>query len=92
MVCRNRSSRPGTHRGRYFNERSARRTFASAGYDVVRVKKDLSLHGFLARKLFDPLATHPGAARLVARTIAKVDTNLLSNGLTVVARRAAEGL
>jgi hypothetical protein len=76
----------------YFNETSARRTFASAGYDVVRVKKDLSLHGFLVRKLFDPLAARPAAARLVARTIAKVDTNLLSNGLTVVARRAAVGL
>jgi SAM-dependent methyltransferase len=73
----------------YFNERAARRTFASAGYEVVRVKKDLSLHGYLARKLFDPLAAHPAAARLVARTIAKVDTNLLSNGLTVVATRAA---
>jgi SAM-dependent methyltransferase len=73
----------------YFNERAARRTFASAGYEVMRVKKDLSLHGYLARKLFDPLAAHPGAARLVARTIAKVDTNLLSNGLTVVACRPA---
>jgi SAM-dependent methyltransferase len=73
----------------YFNEKAARRTFSSAGYDVLRVKKDLSLHGYLARKLFDPLASHPAAARLVARTIAKVDTNLLSNGLTVVARRAA---
>jgi SAM-dependent methyltransferase len=73
----------------YFNERAARRTFASAGYEVLRVKKDLSVHGYLARKLFDPLASHPGAARLVARTIARVDTNLLSNGLTVVARRAA---
>jgi SAM-dependent methyltransferase len=71
----------------YFNERAARWTFASAGYEVLRVKKDLSLHGYLARKLFDPLSAHPGAARLVARTIAKVDTNLLSNGLTVVARR-----
>jgi SAM-dependent methyltransferase len=73
----------------YFNEKAARRTFASAGYQVLRVKKDLSVHGYLARKLFDPLASHPGAARLVARTIARVDTNLLSNGLTVVARRAA---
>ena len=73
----------------YFNERAARRTFASAGYEVLRVKKDLSVHGYLARKLFDPLAAHPAAARLVARTIAKVDTNLLSNGLTVVARRMA---
>ena len=72
----------------YFNEKAARRTFGSAGYEVLRVKKDLSLHGYLARKLFDPLAAHPGAARLVARTIAKVDTNVLSNGLTVVARRA----
>ena len=79
----------------YFNERAARRTFASAGYRVLRVKKDLSVHGYLARKLFDPLASHPAAARLVARTIAKVDSNLLSNGLTVVARRlpaAAVGL
>ena len=49
-------------------------------------------HGFLARKLFDPLVGRPAAARLIARTIAKVDTNLLSNGLTVVARRAAVGL
>jgi SAM-dependent methyltransferase len=73
----------------YFNEKAARRTFSSAGYQVVRVKRDLSLHGYLARRLFDPLASHPAAARLVARTIAKVDTNLLSNGLTVVARRAA---
>ena len=71
----------------YFNERAARRTLASAGYRVLRVKKDLSVHGYLARKLFDPLAAHPAAARLVARTIAKVDSNLLSNGLTVVARR-----
>jgi SAM-dependent methyltransferase len=73
----------------YFNERSARRTFASAGYEVLRVKKDLSLHGYLARKLFDPLVSHAGAARVVARTIAMVDTNLLSNGLTVVAKRTA---
>jgi SAM-dependent methyltransferase len=73
----------------YFNERAARRTFRSAGYQVVQVKRDLSLHGYLARKLFDPLASYPAAARLVARTIAKVNTNLLSNGLTVVARRAA---
>ncbi len=73
----------------YFNERAARRTFTSAGYKVLRVKKDLSVHGYLARKLFDPLAAHPAAARIVARTIAKVDTNLLSNGLTVVARRRA---
>jgi SAM-dependent methyltransferase len=73
----------------YFNERAARRTFASAGYQVLRVKKDLSVHGYLARKLFDPLAAHPSAARLVARTIARVDNNLLSNGLTVVARRKA---
>jgi SAM-dependent methyltransferase len=73
----------------YFNEKAARRTFKSAGYRVVRVKRDLSLHGYLARKLFDPLASHPAAARLFARTIAKVDTNLLSNGLTVVAQRVA---
>jgi hypothetical protein len=73
----------------YFNERAARRTFAAAGYEVLRVKKDLSVHGYLARRLFDPLAAHPAAARLVARTIAKVDSNLLSNGLTVVARRKA---
>jgi SAM-dependent methyltransferase len=72
----------------YFNEKAARRTFRSAGYRVVRVKRDLSLHGYLARKLFEPLVSHPAAARLVARTIAKVDTNLLSNGLTVVAQRA----
>jgi SAM-dependent methyltransferase len=72
----------------YFNEKAARRTFSSAGYQVVQVKRDLSLHGYLARKLFDPLAAYPTAARLVARSIAKVDTNLLSNGLTVVARRA----
>src|ERR1700722_1472907 len=74
----------------YFNERAARRTFSSAGYEVLRVKKDLSVHGYLARKLFDPLAAHPTAARLVARTIARVDSNLLSNGLTVVARRKAD--
>ena len=74
----------------YFNERAARRTFSSAGYEVLRVKKDLSVHGYLARKLFDPLAAHPTAARLVARTIAKVDNNFLSNGLTVVARRRAD--
>jgi 2-polyprenyl-3-methyl-5-hydroxy-6-metoxy-1,4-benzoquinol methylase len=70
----------------YFNERAARTCFSSADYEVLRVKKDLSLHGFLVRKVFPKLATVPGLPQLVSRTIAAVDSNVLSNGLTVVSR------
>jgi SAM-dependent methyltransferase len=70
----------------YFNERAARACFKAADYEVLRVKKDLSLHGFLVRKVFPNLGVVPGLRPLVARTIAAVDSNTLSNGLTVVAR------
>jgi hypothetical protein len=70
----------------YFNERAARTCFSTADYEVLRIKKDLSLHGFLVRKVFPNLAALPGLPQLVARTIAAVDSNALSNGLTVVSR------
>lgn len=70
----------------YFNERAARTCFSTADYEVLRVKKDLSLHGFLVRKVFPRLAAIPGLPPLIARTIAAVDSNALSNGLTVVSR------
>lgn len=70
----------------YFNERAARRCFSAADYEVLRIKKDLSLHGFLVRKVFPKLAAVPGLPQLVSRTIAAVDSNALSNGLTVVSR------
>jgi SAM-dependent methyltransferase len=70
----------------YFNEQAARKCFSAADYEVLRVKKDLSLHGFLVRKVFPNLAVVPGLPPLVSRTIAAVDSNVLSNGLTVVSR------
>jgi SAM-dependent methyltransferase len=70
----------------YFNERAARTCFCSADYEVLRVKKDLSLHGLLVRKVFPTLAIFPGLRQLVARSIAAIDSNALSNGLTVVSR------
>jgi 2-polyprenyl-3-methyl-5-hydroxy-6-metoxy-1,4-benzoquinol methylase len=70
----------------YFNERAARTCFTSADYEVLRIKKDLSLHGFLVRKVFPNLAAVPGLPQLIARTIASIDSNALSNGLTVVSR------
>jgi hypothetical protein len=36
----------------YFNERAARTCFSIANYQVLRIKKDLSLQGFLVRKVF----------------------------------------
>lgn len=72
----------------YFNERAARTCFSTASYEVLRVKKDLSLQGFLARKVFPRLAAFPGLPQRVARTIAAIDSNALSNGLTVVSRPA----
>lgn len=70
----------------YFNERAARTCFSSAEYEVLRIKKDLSLHGFLVRKVFPNLAGVPGLPQFIARTIASIDSNALSNGLTVVSR------
>jgi SAM-dependent methyltransferase len=70
----------------YFNERAARTCFSSAEYEVLRIKRDLSLHGFLVRKVFPNLATVPGLPQFIARTIAAIDNNALSNGLTVVSR------
>lgn len=70
----------------YFNERAARTCFGAADYDVLRIKKDLSLHGFLVRKVFPRLALVPGLPHLIARRISAIDSNALSNGLTVVAR------
>jgi len=70
----------------YFNERAARNCFSSAEYEVLRIKKDLSLHGFLVRKVFPNLAGVPGLPQFIARAIASVDSNALSNGLTVVSR------
>jgi SAM-dependent methyltransferase len=73
----------------YFNERAARTCFSTADYEVLRIKKDLSLQGFLVRKVFPRLEKFPGLPERVARTIAAVDNNMLSNGLTVVSRPAA---
>ena len=73
----------------YFNARAARACFSTAGYDVLRLKKDLSLHGYLVRKVFPKLAAIPGLPQLVSRMIAAVDSNALSNGLTVVSRPGA---
>jgi SAM-dependent methyltransferase len=70
----------------YFNERAARTCFSCAEYEVLRIKRDLSLHGFLVRKVFPKLETFPGLPQFVARAIAAVDSNALSNGLTVVSR------
>ena len=70
----------------YFNERAARTCFSAADYQVLRLKKDLSLQGFLVRKVFPRLGAFPGLAPLASRAIAAVDSNALSNGLTVVSR------
>ncbi len=70
----------------YFNERAAATCFKSAEYEVLQIKKDPSLHGFLVRKVFPALAFFPGMQQLVARTIMAIDNNALSNGLTVVSR------
>jgi SAM-dependent methyltransferase len=72
----------------YFNERAARECFSAAEYEVLKVKKDLSLHGYLVRKVFPNLAMVPGLPPLVSRAIAVVDSNAFSNGLTVVSRPA----
>lgn len=72
----------------YFNERAARTCFTTAHYNVLQVKKDLSLQGFLVRKVFPKLAAFPGLRQFVSRTIAAIDSNVLSNGLTVVSRPA----
>jgi hypothetical protein len=73
----------------YFNEQAARQCFAKAGYEVLRLKKDLSLQGFLMRKVFIRFDAMPGLRAAVSRTIATVDSNALSNGLTVVSRPSA---
>jgi len=70
----------------YFNERAARTCFTTANYEVLRIKKDLSLHGFLVRKVYPRLDVVPGLPQLTSRLIAAVDSNALSNGLTVVSR------
>jgi hypothetical protein len=67
----------------YFNERAARTCFSIANYQVLRIKKDLSLQGFLVRKVFPRLSRLPGLPQLVSCAI---DSNALSNGLTVVSR------
>jgi hypothetical protein len=72
----------------YFNEKAARICFTKAGYEVLRLKKDLSLQGFLVRKVFPKLSRVPGLTGQVSRTIAAIDSNVLSNGLTVVSRTA----
>jgi SAM-dependent methyltransferase len=73
----------------YFNERAARICFSTADYEVLQLKKDLSLQGLLVRKVFPQLERFPGLPERVARTIAAIDSNALSNGLTVVSRPAA---
>jgi SAM-dependent methyltransferase len=70
----------------YFNERAARTCFSTANYEVLHIKKDLSLQGFLVRKVYPKLALLPGLPQLASRTIAAIDSNALSNGLTVVSR------
>ena len=70
----------------YFNERAARTCFMKAGYEILRLKKDLSLHGFLVRKMFPKFAVLPGLQNAVSRTIAIINSNILSNGITVVSR------
>jgi SAM-dependent methyltransferase len=70
----------------YFNEKAARRCFAKAGYKVLALKKDLSLQGFLVRKVFPRFSVVPGLRSKVSLAIAAIDSNALSNGLTVVAR------
>ncbi len=72
----------------YFNEKAARTCFPKAGYRVLRLKKDLSLQGFLVRKVFPKFGAVPGLSARVSRTIAAIDSNVLSNGLTVVSRAA----
>jgi hypothetical protein len=66
--------------------RAARKCFSAANYEVLRVKKHLSLHGFLVRKVFPNFAGVPGLPPLISRTIAAVDGNVLLNGLTAVSR------
>ncbi len=73
-------------RWNYFKERAARACFSTANYEVLRIKKDLSLQGFLVRKVFPKLAVFPGLPRLASRTNAAIDSNVLSNGLTVISR------
>ena len=73
----------------YFNERAARACFMKAGYEILRLKRDLSLHGFLVRKMFPKVCkVVPGLQKAVSRMIAAIDSNMLSNGLTVVSRPA----
>jgi len=70
----------------YFNERAARTCFSAADYEVLRVKKDVSSQGFLARKVVPALTAVPGLPQLVSRTMAVIDSTVLSNGLTAIAR------
>ena len=72
----------------YFNEKSARVCFAKAGYEILQLKRDLSLHGFLVRKMFPKFGVVPGLQSAVSRAITAIDSNILSNGLTVVSRPA----
>lgn len=70
----------------YFNERAARMCFSVADYEVLQVKKDVSLQGFLVRTVVPVLAAVPGLLQLVSRTMADIDGNVLSSGLTAIAR------
>jgi SAM-dependent methyltransferase len=70
----------------YFNERAAMACFWAANFEVIRIKRDLSLQGLLVRKVFPFLSMVPFLPVLIGRMIAAIDSNVLSNGLTVVSR------
>jgi len=69
----------------YFNSRALRICFQNNGYRVLSLKQDLSPQGFMMGKLLKTMNGHPLLCRALGRTMARVDSHLLSNGLTIVA-------
>jgi len=69
----------------YFNKRALVECFEGCGYDVLRVKQDLSPQGFLMARVLRVRGLH----QLLPRMLARIDSNWLSNGLTIVAARSS---
>jgi len=69
----------------YFNSRALKLCFQSNGYRVLSLKQELSPQGFIMGKLLRTMSGYPTLCRTLGKTMARVNSSLLSNGLTIVA-------
>lgn len=69
----------------YFNSRALKICLQSNGYHVLSLKQDLSPQGFIMGKFLKKMSAYPALCRALGKTMARIDSPLLSNGLTIVA-------